>query len=175
MRFFLVLCALPVLLSAEQSNPDKSLVKNLHRVDENLYRSGQPQAPGMRELERKGIKTIINLRDKVNDKQELKGTSLHSVHIKCRAKKVDYATIVLTMKAIKNAEKPVLIHCRRGSDRTGCMVAAYRIVFQKWSKEQALAELLDEQYGYLEGLFPVILEQIEQLDEAQLREEVFAD
>ena len=35
---------------------------NFHKINEQLYRSGQPGKMGMRELENLGIKTILNLR-----------------------------------------------------------------------------------------------------------------
>ena len=35
---------------------------------------------------------------------------------------------------------PVLLHCRKGSDRTGLTVAAYRMTHDHWTEEQALEE-----------------------------------
>jgi len=32
------------------------------------------------------------------------------------------------------------VHCAAGKDRTGTVVAAYRIAHQKWTNQQALAE-----------------------------------
>lgn len=37
---------------------------------------------------------------------------------------------------------PVLIHCDGGSDRTGVMVALYRMAFQGWSLEDAKQEMI---------------------------------
>ena len=39
------------------------------------------------------------------------------------------------------ANQPVLVHCKNGVDRTGYMVALYRIEKEGWSKERALAEM----------------------------------
>ena len=44
--------------------------------------------------------------------------------------------------------QPLLVHCRHGADRTGTMVAAYRVVVQGWSKDQALAEMQEGGFGY---------------------------
>jgi protein-tyrosine phosphatase len=36
--------------------------------------------------------------------------------------------------------QPVFVHCKRGADRTGAFVAAYRITHDGWTGERALAE-----------------------------------
>ena len=46
-------------------------------------------------------------------------------------------------------EGPVLVHCKHGADRTGCIVALYRIVFQSWSKEAAIDEMHNGGYGFI--------------------------
>lgn len=35
----------------------------------------------------------------------------------------------------------MLIHCKHGQNRTGLIAAMYRVVYQGWSKDQALAEI----------------------------------
>jgi protein tyrosine/serine phosphatase len=35
---------------------------------------------------------------------------------------------------------PVYVHCRRGSDRTGAVIACHRIVNEGWTAEEAIAE-----------------------------------
>ena len=49
-------------------------LKNFHRVTPQIYRSAQPDAAGMRELEKLGVKTVINLRDFNDDEKEARGT-----------------------------------------------------------------------------------------------------
>jgi hypothetical protein len=39
------------------------------------------------------------------------------------------------------AMRPIAVHCQHGADRTGALVALYRMVVQGWSKEDALAEM----------------------------------
>ena len=49
---------------------------------------------------------------------------------------------------IRRASGPVLVHCLHGSDRTGTIVAMYRIVEQGWTREAAIAEMTGGGYGY---------------------------
>src|SRR5262245_46594446 len=39
------------------------------------------------------------------------------------------------------SRRPVLVHCREGRDRTGALVAAYRIAIEGWPRERAIAEM----------------------------------
>lgn len=125
----------------------------------------------MQLAEKKGIKTIINLRNIIDDKQEIKGTNLVQVRIQLRAKTVTYADIVTVLTAIETSQKPALIHCLHGSDRTGCMVAAYQML-HGMDKEKAIEEFLDPSFGYNRKLFPNILELLQSIDVEQLREDV---
>lgn len=172
MRAFFLIVPILLLFSFDRLPPAKpEHVRNFHSVDGTLYRSGQPQQKGFRELENYGIQTVINLRNVVDDKQEIRGTSLVQVRIPMRAKAITYADIITTLCAIEKAEKPVLIHCLHGSDRTGCMVAAYRI-YQGMDKEKAIEEFLSADYGYNKKLFPNILELLETIDPITLKKDV---
>jgi protein tyrosine/serine phosphatase len=52
------------------------------------------------------------------------------------------------LRIIKTAKSPIVIHCWHGSDRTGLISAMYRILYQGWSKEEAIEELMKGGYGY---------------------------
>ena len=56
-------------------------VPNLYRVSDNLYRSVQPTAEGMRNLKKTGIKTVVNLRSFHSDWDEIGSTGLGYEHI----------------------------------------------------------------------------------------------
>ncbi|PWL28208.1 MAG: protein tyrosine phosphatase [Fluviicola sp. XM-24bin1] len=167
MRPYLLLLFLPLL---SLTSP-KQQIKNFHKVDDFVYRSAQPSKSEMKWAEDQGIKTIINLRNVIDDKQEIKGTDLTQVRIPLRAKKLTYEDIITALSAIEAAEKPVLIHCLHGSDRTGCMVAAYQM-YQGMSKDEAISQFLEDQYGYNRKLFPNILELLESLDVDQLQNDI---
>jgi protein tyrosine/serine phosphatase len=46
------------------------------------------------------------------------------------------------------ARRPVFVHCKHGADRTGMMVAFYRIVRQGWTKKQAIREMVHGGFGF---------------------------
>jgi tyrosine-protein phosphatase SIW14 len=80
--------------------------------------------------------------------------------------------MVLGVKELILAPKPILVHCKHGSDRTGCILAAYRIVQDGWSKEEAMKEFREGGYGFHEKWFKNILRLIENINEEQLRKDV---
>jgi protein tyrosine/serine phosphatase len=125
-------------------------VGNLHRVNENLYRSEQPTREGMKKLkEIVGIKTVINLRVFHTDADELKGTGLLNEELSVKTWRIEDEDVVRVLKLIRNKEKgPFLIHCWHGADRTGLMAAMYRIVEEDWSKDEAIEEMVSGGYGF---------------------------
>jgi Tyrosine phosphatase family len=46
----------------------------------------------------------------------------------------------------ENSDKKIFAHCRLGDDRTGMMVAAYRMGLQGWSAEEAMKEM--HEFGF---------------------------
>ena len=125
-------------------------VGNLHKVDENLYRSGQPTSEGMKTLKEKiGIKTVINLRVFHSDSDEVSGTGLLNEELSVKAWHIEDEDVVRVLKLIRNKENGhFLIHCQHGADRTGLMSAMYRIVEQGWTKDEAIEEMVDGGYGF---------------------------
>lgn len=145
--------------------------QNLHQINTDIYRCEQPTKSGMKELEKMGIKTVLNLRNKVNDKKVAKGTSINLMRWPINTWKMAYADVLQVLYIIDKAEKPVAVHCLHGSDRTGVVIAAYRIAVDDWSKQAAIAEFKAEQFGYHEGWFPRLLVLLENIDIQQLKED----
>lgn len=124
-------------------------VPNLHKVSDLLYRCAQPTAAGFKQLEKMGIRTIINLRSEHSDTDELAGTNLRYYEIPSKATTVREADLLKFLKLVTNpAEGPYLVHCHHGADRTGLFVAVYRVVVQGWSKEEAIREMQKGRFGF---------------------------
>lgn len=116
-------------------------IEKFQKLDDNLYRGAQPDTRGFKELEKLGIRTIINLRSGHSDEEALAGTSLAYRNIGMNVWDVDEPDVIAFLKLVSDRSKgPFFVHCEHGVDRTGFLCAIYRIVVQEWSKEKALKE-----------------------------------
>jgi protein tyrosine/serine phosphatase len=122
----------------------------MYKVDESVYRSEQPNKEQFRALEKHGIKEILNLRYWHSDNRHAKETNLTLHRVKMNAHNANDFDIVSALRIIKNRKGPILIHCHHGSDRTGLIVAMYRITFQNASKEDAINEMINGGFGFHE-------------------------
>jgi protein tyrosine/serine phosphatase len=124
-------------------------VPNFHKVSEDLYRGAQPNKKGMRQLEKFGIKTIVNLRSFHSDRDEIKQTNLNREHIYMKAWHPEEKEVVRFLKIVTDQNRtPVFVHCQHGADRTGTMCAIYRIAVQGWSKDEAIEEMTKGDFGF---------------------------
>jgi len=124
-------------------------VGNLHKINKGLYRSAQPTKEGMKNLEKLGIKTVINLRAFHSDSDEISGTELLNDALSVKTWHMEDEDVIQVLRIIRKKENgPFLIHCLHGADRTGVMSAMYRIVAQGWTKEAALQEMVEGGYGF---------------------------
>ena len=123
---------------------------NLFQVTPTLFRSAQLGRDDVAELKALGIKNVVGLRAFHSDEDWLRESGIKASRVKIYTWAVDDDNIVAALKAIRTAEKegPVLLHCWHGADRTGLVSAMYRLLYQGWSKAQALDELLNGGYGY---------------------------
>lgn len=123
---------------------------NLHRVTPSLFRSARLTHNDVGQLQALGIKTVISLRSFHCDHQALQGSGIDAVRVPVNTWSIGDRHVVQTMRAIRAAEQqgPVLLHCLHGADRTGLMVAMYRMLYQHWPRERALDELRNGGYGY---------------------------
>ena len=123
---------------------------NFYRVTPTLFRSAQLGRDDVAALVPLGIRTVVGLRAFHSDEKWLKESGIAIRRIKIYTWAISDANVVAALKAIRAAEKdgPVLLHCWHGADRTGLIAAMYRILYQGWSKEQALDELENGGYGY---------------------------
>jgi tyrosine-protein phosphatase SIW14 len=127
---------------------DGTCLHNFYRVTDSIYRSEQPDGKAIPYFDSIGIKSILNLREYHSDSIRLHKKNLHYYSVKIVAGNFTDKQIIQSLKIIKDAPKPILIHCMHGSDRTGVVVAMYRIIFQNWTKARAIDELEHGNYGF---------------------------
>lgn len=121
---------------------------NLYQFSDSLFRSEQPKAISKDELKEIGIKSILNLRDDFYDSTLLGMADFHLYSVKMQANNIQMESVEEALKIIEIAPKPLLIHCKHGADRTGLMVAIYRIEKEGWSKEMAIYEMKRGGFGF---------------------------
>lgn len=115
---------------------------NFAKISDALYRGAQPTREGFEELKKLGIRTIINLRAGHSDEKLLKGLGFRYISIPTNTWNLSDRSTARFLKAVLDPQNaPVFVHCQHGSDRTGTMVAVYRMYVQKWKAEEALKEL----------------------------------
>jgi tyrosine-protein phosphatase SIW14 len=124
----------------------EKVLPNFHQVNEHLYRGAQPQSEGMRALAAQGIKTIINLRGEDEgtraEEKQASAAGLRYFNVPMQGLSRPKDEQVERVLAIINDSQnwPVFIHCNHGKDRTGTIIACYRISHDGWTAEQAKAE-----------------------------------
>ena len=123
-------------------------VPNSGKINEHLYRGAQPRDPGLLELQKLGITTIVNLRDEDSDKisweeKRSKSLGIRFVHIAVNEWSPPTNEQVAQFLSLfrDNPQEKVFVHCHYGEDRTGVFIASYRMAFDKLPSEQALKEM----------------------------------
>jgi len=123
-------------------------IPNFQQVNERIFRGGQPTNEGFQSLAKLGVKIVIDLRRDNEDgehslraeKKSVEAAGMRYVSVPMKgivAPTDDQISKVLT--AFDSPEK-VFVHCKKGKDRTGTVVACYRISRDKWQNQKALAE-----------------------------------
>lgn len=151
---------------------------NLYQVSPVLYRSAQPGIDGLEILNQQlarrygmpmEIKTVISLRNNAGDGALVKPVGVRYEQIRFdtwHVKDEDVKRFLQLVRDPKN--QPILLHCKHGADRTGMMVAIYRVVEQGWSKQAAIAEMTQGGFGY-HPIWSNLIRYIENMDTLSLK------
>jgi tyrosine-protein phosphatase SIW14 len=140
---------LPILLSVQvlalaQESPKYKELPNFHQVNQGVYRGGQPKSGGLEKLKQLGIKTVINLRSEQDQAESSEAAANGMKYFNFpmdRFGRPNDETVEKVLDIISKSEhQPVFVHCARGADRTGTIIAIYRITHDGWSSEKAKAE-----------------------------------
>lgn len=123
-------------------------VPNFGEVTPTLYRGAQPSPEGFKRLAEMGVSVVVDLRGtRDSEREEVTKLGMQYVSIPWRClhpEDADFARFLTLLR--ENAGKKVFVHCRLGHDRSGMMVAAYRIAEQDWTAEEAKQEM--EAFGF---------------------------
>jgi protein tyrosine phosphatase (PTP) superfamily phosphohydrolase (DUF442 family) len=121
-------------------------IKNFDMVDAHVYRGAQPTDEGLRYLAKLGVKTILDLRETDDrskaEERVVTGAGMRYVNVPMTGLiPPTEAEITKILALLENSTTgPVFVHCKRGADRTGAVLAAYHIDHDKWDNAHALAD-----------------------------------
>jgi len=105
---------------------------NFFKVAPGVYRSNQPTHARFAKMKRMGIKTILNLRGSVpaapylTEEESCRSLGLTLVNVTLHARSAaPRQDIQAVIRAFREIEKPFVLHCKSGADRTGLASAIY--------------------------------------------------
>ena len=151
-------------------------VPNLYRVAVGLYRAAQPDAAGFRNLDAMGIRAVLSMRQTVSDAPLAEGTGMTLYRVAMKSRHVaekNGAKVVQAMRDLRQGMQtgPTLVHCHHGADRTGLIVALWRILYEGWSRQAAIDELIEGGYGF-HPIWSNIPRYLRKVDLTDLRERI---
>ncbi|MBE0604603.1 MAG: tyrosine-protein phosphatase [Deltaproteobacteria bacterium] len=158
---FLLLCSPPpVATGADNASmaPPRISVRlfgltglaTVGRVAPGIFRGSQPKPEGYATLKAMEVRTVINLRTRHGERKAVEAAGMRYIEIPMSYwRKVDPAVVRTALSAMTDpANQPVFVHCSVGTDRTGVVVAVYRMEIDGWSEAEAEAEM--DAFGFHE-------------------------
>jgi protein tyrosine/serine phosphatase len=141
-------CAVPdISLPATARSSEKIYnlpgLANVGRVAPGVLRGAQPGKDGYATLKAMGVKTVIDMRTTASEQKQVEAAGMRAIAIPIEMtreglkEKVDRVVALMA----DPANQPVYVHCRHGQDRTGIVVAAYRMKQQEWPLADAETEM----------------------------------
>lgn len=130
-------------------------IDNFGQVDTHLYRGAQPEPAAYAELKNLGIDTVVRFnpegQNMAAEKTHVESLGMKFVSLPWSGLSEPTHEQVVSFLALlgDDPDGKIFVHCRLGADRTGVMVALYRITFDHWNTAQALAEMYAFHYHHM--------------------------
>ena len=119
---------------------------NFHQVSPGFFRSAQPNKDGYAQLKQMGFKTILNLTGNADRERGDAGPEIKVEAVPMSGFSApSFEQVDQALDIVAAAQRPLLVHCQFGKDRTGFVVASYRVVVEKMAVDAAVREA--ESYG----------------------------
>jgi len=122
-------------------------VGNFEKVNEHVYRGAQPTEQGFQNLAKLGILTVIDLQEtgsprSMAEEKWVKAAGMNYISVPMEGMQTPSDRSIAKVLAVleDTSTGPVFVHCHRGADRTGGVIACYRIEHDHWANDKALHE-----------------------------------
>ncbi|HXN45263.1 MAG TPA: hypothetical protein VN893_01395 [Bryobacteraceae bacterium] len=137
---------IPVLLALCPAYAQAPRIHNFGVVEPGtMYRGGQPGSDGLADLKHLGVRTIVDLRGGSpvkGEKRAAEALGFHFINFPLSGVLPPHdSDIAAVLKILETAPKPIYVHCWKGDDRTGVVLACWRIRHDGWSNARALDEV----------------------------------
>jgi protein tyrosine/serine phosphatase len=143
--------AFPAAAQTGQTRATRVSIDNFGRVNANYYRGAQPEGRDYSDLRALGVKTVIDLTQNGDPAEPgiVERLGMKFFRIPMTTHQTPTKQQIEQFLSIVNnpANQPVYVHCQGGRHRTGVMTAVYRMTNDRWTANQAFAEMKQYKYG----------------------------
>jgi protein tyrosine phosphatase (PTP) superfamily phosphohydrolase (DUF442 family) len=120
-------------------------IPNFHQVNDHVYRGAQPTEEGWEGLAKLGVKTVIDLcrlgeHSGAAEARAVEAAGMRYVSVPMNGYVAPSQEQVAKVLELLDSGEPVFVHCKLGRDRTGTVIACYRIAHEGWENQKALQE-----------------------------------
>jgi len=121
-------------------------VPRLYKVNEGLYRGAKPSGVGWNHLKDIGIQTVIYLEEGETQQAhgrklaENAGMEFYGMPMSLYERPSDEHVLKFLDIVMDPGKQPVFVHCDSGKDKTGTMIAVYRVVVEGWGPKEGYNE-----------------------------------
>jgi tyrosine-protein phosphatase SIW14 len=134
--------------SVPRAYVSRAYLPNFHYVDAHVYRGAQPAGDGWNALANLGVKLVIDLRPDGefqehwtrSEQEAVEAIGMRYINVPMNGWAAPSNQQILGIVATLESGGRVFVHCRAGKDRTGTVIACYRIVHDHWTRKRALSE-----------------------------------
>lgn len=120
---------------------------NFHRLDADVWRHNHPSPARLAQLKAMGAASVLTLRGSTSVPSRLEAAACAELGLEFRS--LEMRALALSRReallglldAIREMPKPMVIHCKSGSDRTGLAATIYLHVFKGVPLDEARRQL----------------------------------
>jgi protein tyrosine/serine phosphatase len=144
---FLLVCASQFAWAESEKG-----LPNFGHITDSLFRGAQPSAAGFSALHDMGVSIIVDFRNEndeiASEQRQVEAAGMKFVSIPWKGSdEPSNSQVAQFLDLVRaNPDVKIFVHCKAGADRTGVMVAAYRIAIEHKPLSDAVAEM--HQYHY---------------------------